>query len=343
MKSKKLRVMALVEKSLVPPDSIEGLSPDDIEPFKTEYDVVSTLRKCGHEVQPLGISNDLGVIRQAIEEQKPHVVFNLLEEFAGEAVYDQNVVSYLELLRLPYTGCSPRGLMLARDKGLSKQVMAYHRIRVPECAVFTRGRAIRRPKRLQFPLFIKSLNEEASLGISQASLVEDDDRFVERVKFIHDRVGTDAIAERYIGGRELYVGIMGNHRLEVFPIWELLFTKMPEDGPRFATAKVKWDRKYQEKWGIKSESAKDLPAGTAELIHRVSKRIYRCLGLTGYARIDMRLTAEGELYVLEANPNPQLALGEDFAESAKAAGISYDQLLQRIVNLGLNRAPGTSR
>ncbi len=335
---KKLRILALMDKSLVPPDSIEGLTPDQIAPFKTEYDVVSTLRAIGHDVLPLGISNDLGVIRHAVEEQKPQVVFNLLEEFAGEAVYDQNVVSYLELIGLAYTGCCPRGLMLARDKALSKQVLAYHRIRVPECAVFVRGRAIRRPARLNFPLFVKSLNEEASLGISQASLVDDDAKFAERVAFIHERVKTDAIAERFIDGRELYVGVMGNHRLDVFPIWELLFTKMPEDAPRIATAKVKWDRRYQEKWGIRSESAKDLAAGLPERIRRIAKRIYRCLDLTGYARIDLRLSPDGDLYVLEANPNPQLARGEDFADSARAAGLSYEVLLQRIVMLGLRRA-----
>ncbi|GMU22281.1 MAG: D-alanine--D-alanine ligase [Phycisphaerae bacterium] len=334
----KLTVLAIMHKDLVPPETVEGLSDEEIAPFKTEYDVVATLHNIGHDVQSLGVASDLRVVRQAVEERRPDIVFNLLEEFDGQAVYDQNVVSYLELLRLPYTGCGPRGLMLSRDKALSKQILSYHRIRVPDFAVFTRGSRVRRPRKLGFPLIVKSLNEEASLGISQASVVHDDDALRERVNFIHQRIGTDAIAEQYIDGRELYVGMMGNQRLQVFPVWELLFTKVPEDVPRIATAKVKWDYKYQEKWGITSRAARDLPPGGAERIAHLGKRVYRSLGLSGYARIDLRMTAEGDLYVLEANPNPQLAFGEDFAESAHAAGLPYDRLLQRIVSLGLRRA-----
>ncbi len=334
---RRLRILALVHKELVPPDTIEGLTDEEIEPFKTEYDVTATLHNIGHEVRSLGIGSDLGVLRRAIEEWRPHIVFNLLEEFDGEALLDQNVVSYLELLRLPYTGCSPRGLILARDKALSKQILSYHRIRVPDFAVFPRGRTVRRPRRLEFPLFVKSLIEEASLGISQASIVEDDEKLKERIAFIHERVGTDAIAERYIDGREFYVGVIGNHRLQVLPVWELLFTKAPEDIPRIATAKVKFDVKYQKKIGIETRAARDLPSGVHEYIAKFCKRIYRSLGLNGYARMDLRMTPEGKVYVLEANPNPELAYGEDFAEAAHAAGIPYERLMQRIVNLGLRR------
>lgn len=335
---KKLRVLAMMHADLVPPDTIDGLADTEIAPFKTEFDVVSTLRELGHEVRPLGVLSDLAVIREAIAEWKPDIVFNLLEEFDGLATYDQHVVSYLELLRVPYTGCGPRGLMLARDKALSKQILHYHRIQVPDFAVFPRRRAIRRPRRLRFPLFVKSLVEEASLGISKASIVENDEQLVERVRFIHQRIGTDAIAEQYIEGREVYAGIMGDVRLKVFPTWELLFTKMPEDGPRIATRKAKWDYAYQKKWGIISKQADNLPEGMDALIPRIAKRIYRCLGLDGYARMDMRLSNDGQIYVLEANPNPQLAYGEDFAESAEKDGVDYADLLQRIINIGLRRS-----
>jgi len=332
-----LRILALMDKDLVPPDSIEGLTEEEIEPWKMEYDVTASLHNLGHEVHPLGVKDDLGIIGKTIEELKPHIVFNLLEEFAGQSVYDQNVVSYLELRRIPYTGCNPRGMMLARDKALSKQILSYHRIRVPEFAVFPRGRAIRRPRKLQFPLFVKSLIEEASLGISQASIVDDDDKLKERVLFVHESIGTDAIAEQYIEGREFYVGVLGNYRLQVFPVWELLFTKMPEDVPHIATAKVKWNLKYQKKMGIKTAAAKDLSPELQTHIVKMCKRIFRYLGMSGYGRIDLRMTEDGRLYVLEANPNPQLAYGEDLAESAEAAGIGYEDLIQRIVNLGLRQ------
>ena len=337
MAVKKLRVLALMHIGLVPP--ADATSREENTEWKTEFDVLSTLRAIGHEVMPLGIYDDLGVIRKAIDEWKPHVAFNLLEDFDGVPVFDMNVVSYLELLRIPYTGCNPRGLMLARDKGLAKKLLSYHRIPVPDFAVYPIGRTkIRRPKRLQFPLIVKSLTREASAGISQASVVEDEQRLAERVRFMHDTFGTDAIVERYIEGRELYVGVIGNQRLQVFPIWELLFTKMPDELWRIATDRVKWSRVYQEKRGIRTEAAQ-LPDGVGEHIQHLCRRIYRTLDLSGYARIDLRLDASGKVYVLEANPNPQLAYGEDFAESAELAGIHYPDLLQRIVNLAMRWRP----
>jgi len=195
---------------------------------------------------------------------------------------------------------------------------------VPAFHVFPKGRAIRRPARLKLPLFVKSVTEEGSRGISQASLVRDDEKFRERVEFIHRQVGTDAIAEEYIEGRELYVGMVGNARLTTFPVWELLFTKMPADMPRIATGSVKWNVEYQKKWGIETQAATDLPAGASERIQKICKRAYRILDLSGYARMDLRMTDAGEVYVLEANPNPQIGYGEDFAESAEVAGIGYE-------------------
>jgi D-alanine-D-alanine ligase len=232
---KRLRVLVLVHPELVPPDSLKGHSEQEINEWKTEYDVVSTLRAAGHEVRPLGVENELKPIRDEIESWKPTVVFNLLEQFHGEAVYDQNVASYLELLRVPYTGCNPRGLVLSRGKDLSKKLLMYHRIPLPAFAVFPPRRKIRRPSRLGFPLIVKSLNEDASWGISQASVVDSDEKLAERVNFIHGSIGTAAIAEQYIEGRELYVGVLGNERLRVFPIWELEFGSMPQGARLIAT------------------------------------------------------------------------------------------------------------
>jgi D-alanine-D-alanine ligase len=331
---RKLRVLVLMHEDLVPPDTIEGLTDKEIAQWKSEYDVVTGLYHLGHDVRPLGMSDSLGVVREAIDDFKPHVCFNLLEEFHGVAIYDQHVVSYLELLQQAYTGCNPRGLMLAHDKALSKQVLAYHRIRTPHFVLFPRRRRVRRPKRLKFPLLVKSAIEDASLGISRASVVQSDDKLAERVAFVHEQVGTDALAEEYIEGRELYVGVIGNQRLDTFPVWEMIFTKMPNGVPKIATARVKFDADYQKKYGITTRAADDLAPGMAEKIARLCKRVYRALSMSGYARMDLRLTDNGRVYVLEANPNPNLEYGEDFAESAETAGVSYEALLQRILNLG---------
>jgi D-alanine-D-alanine ligase len=335
---KPLRVLVLMHKHLVPPQDTSGVDTQTAE-WKTEFDVVTTLRNIGHEAEPLGVEKDLAIIRTTIDAWKPHIVFNLLEAFHNVSLFEPNVVSYLELLRIPYTGCNPRGMLLAKDKGLSKKLMAYHRIPMPEFAVFRRGQKIRVPKRLTFPMIVKSLTEESSLGISQASVVEDEQKLSERVGFIHESVGTDALVEQFIDGRELYVGVMGNQRLRVFPVWEMQFTKMPEDVHRIATERVKWSTKYQEKYGIQTAELKDAPDGVGERIRHLCKRVYRSLELSGYARIDLRLDKDGEIYVLEANPNPQIAQGEDFAESAKRAGMPYNKLLQQIITLGLQWRP----
>jgi D-alanine-D-alanine ligase len=332
---KRLRVLSLVPTGSVPPDSLEDMSEKEIEELKMEYDVLTALQQLRHEARCLGVSDSLRPIRETIEEWKPHVVFNMLEEFHGHVSFDQNVVAYLELLRVPYTGCNPRGLVLSRDKALTKKILSYHRIRVPGFAVFPRGRRFRRPKRLAFPLLVKSLTEEASTGISQASLVGNEEQLAQRVAFVHEHTTGDAIAEEYIEGRELYLGILGNHRLETFPLWEMIWKKLPEGMPRIATARVKFDLEYQKKYGIVTGRAKGLPEGAAERVARLGKRIYRVLGLSGYARLDLRLREDGQLFVLEANPNPDLAHDEDFAKAAEAGGIPYNPLIRRILGLGL--------
>ena len=335
---KVLRVLVLVHKHLVPPDHASASEAEQAE-WKTEYDVVTALQKLGHEVKPLGLQDDLSVARRAIQDWEPDIIFNLLEAFDNIVMFDHNIVSFLEMLRMPYTGSNARGLMLARDKSLSKKLMAYHRIPMPEFAVIRRGQTVRISKRLPFPLIVKSLTEEASLGISQASVVDSDEKLKERVEFIHEHIGTDALVEQFIEGRELYVGVMGNHRLRVFPIWEMQFTKMPNGVHHIATERVKWSVKYQEKHGIQTSELKDVPEDHCQRIQHLCRRVYRALELSGYARIDLRMDKDGKAYVLEANPNPQIARGEDFAESAKRAGLSYEALLQRIVMLGLQWRP----
>lgn len=336
---RKRRIILLCHQDFIPPDTLPDEPSNGMEPWRTEFDVASHLRAMGHEVNVVGVHDDLGVIRRAIEEHRPHIAFNLTEEFHGEAVYDQHVVSYLELMRQPYTGCNPRGLTLAHDKGLCRKVLAYHRVPGPRFAVFPMNRKIRKPARLNYPLFVKSQVEDASLGIAQASVVQDDTRLVERVSFLHEKVGTDVIAEEYIEGRELYVGVMGNQRLQTFPVWEMVFKKLPEGTHRIATAKAKWDAAYQDRMGIEIQAAKGITDPLNERISKLAKRVYRILGLTGYARLDLRLDAEERVHLIEVNPNPDLSYDDLFAESALKAGLDYESLLTRIINLGLqNRA-----
>ncbi len=333
-----LRVLALMHPDFVPPDSTDGYTPKQINEWKTEYDVVSTLRAAGHEVRPLGVQEEIRPVREAIEDFKPHVVFNLLEQFHHEPVYDQHIPSYLELMKVAYTGCNPRGLILARGKDLSKTLVHHRRIAVPAFAVFPMRRKVKRPARLALPLIVKSLSEDGSRGISQASIVHTDDKLAERVAFVHEQVGTAAIAEQYIDGRELYVGVLGNERLRVLPVWELTFGSMAQGARPIATEKVKHDLNYQKRSGILAGPAKDLAPEQYALIQRTAKRVYRTLELDGYARIDFRLSADGIPYFLEANPNPEIAKSEEFATAAQHDGLAYPDLLNRILSLGMSRA-----
>ena len=334
---RRLRILVLIHPDFMPPDSTEGYTAREINVWKTEYDVVSTLRAAGHDVRPIGVQEEIKPVRDEIENFKPHVVFTLLEEFHYQTAYDQHIASFLELMKVPYTGCNPRGLVLARGKDLSKTLVHHRRIAVPAFAVFPMHRKVKRPPRLALPLIVKSLNEDGSHGISQASIVDTDEKLAERVAFIHERIETAAIAEEFIEGRELYVGVLGNNRLKALPVWELKFGTMG-GAHQIATEKVKHDTSYQERVGIVDGPAKGLPPEGADRIQRTAKRIYRTLGLDGYARIDFRLSANGIPYFIEANPNPEIAKSQEFATAARHDGLNYPELLHRILALGIRRA-----
>jgi len=335
-------VKRLQPKVLVLCDAVEPTPPDhDLAVYlagdrKTEADVLRAFGELGNPTDHLVIFDDLELLRQKLQAYQPDIIFNLADQFRNNRAFDQNIVSFLEMHGQPFTGCGSTGLTLCKHKAISKKILGYHRIRVPEFTVIPRGRRGIRPRRLKFPILIKPLKEEASYGISQASFVETDEQFRERVQFIHEKYDNDAIAEEYIAGRELYVSILGNQRLEVLPVRELVFKEVPPDEPKIATYKAKWDEEYRKRWGLQNQFAEDLDTVLVRDLAETCKRIYRLLTIDGYARIDLRVTPTHEIYFIEANPNPILAAAEDFAQSALKAGLSYPQLIERIVRLGLS-------
>lgn len=337
-KRRKLEVLVLAHTSCLPPDDVAALSPKEFLDVKTEHEVLAGLRKLGHHVAALGLTDELAPLREAIQgENPPEIVFNLMEEFRGQTTFDQNVASYLELQGMRYTGCNPRGLMIARDKALSKKILHYHRLPVPGFAVFSKSSRVRLPRHMKFPVIVKSLIEEASLGISESSVVSNAEKLAERVEFVFERLGTSAIVEEFIEGRELYVSVLGNERLQVLPTWELYIDNLREDAPNIATASVKWDLEYQKRRGVRLGRAEGLEPEIQAKLARSSKRIFRALNLSGYARIDYRLSADGTPYFLEANPNPDIGDREEVAQAAAAVGMKYHELLQRVLELGLKR------
>jgi D-alanine-D-alanine ligase len=336
---RKLRVAVLVHPDLVPPATVTETGEElEKAPWKTEHDVVRTLGELGHEPIVVGVGDELSPIRAALFEHKPHLVFNLLEGFADIQTFDSHVVAYLELLRVKYTGCNSRGLFLARDKAVCKQILSYHRLPVPAFALYPKGRKVRRPRKLAFPLIVKGLTLDASVGISQASVVESDAKLEERVRFVHESLDSHALVERYIEGRELYVGLLGNQRLQELPVWELTFEGMREETHHIATEQLKWSAAFQKRNRIASGAA-SLPPEIQKRVSQVCRRVYRALMLNGIARVDLRLDNEGRPWILEANPNPQLSRDEDFAQSARSVGLGYQALIQRLLDLGLSWDP----
>jgi D-alanine-D-alanine ligase len=332
-----MKILTLFDLSipLKPEQYADYMKTDD---WASEAHILATLKKLGYEAVPLGVHDDLDLLISEMRRHQPDLIFNLSEAFRGDRQFEPHIVSLIELLGIPYTGASPQALKICKDKGLAKKILSYHRVKVPHFLISRKASPLRTLGELRFPVFIKPLNLEASEGISQLSFAETKKDALERVRYLHDRFETDVIVEEYISGREIYVGVIGNERLASFPPRELFFREFPENEPRFASFKAKWDDDYRKKWGIRTGSA-NLPEDVRDKLDELCKKIYRVLGLSGYGRVDLRITPEGEIYCIEANPNPSIEKDGDFALSAIKSGMTYDDLIQKIINLGLTPEP----
>jgi D-alanine-D-alanine ligase len=310
--------------------TMENLREEEDRP--TEADVITALGKLGHVVETLAVYDNALAVAQKVTECAPDVVFNLCESFFNERSNEPNIPALLELLRVPYTGAGPDALFLCKDKELAKTVLVYHRIKVPRFVV-SRKRAPRRTlRRFGFPAFVKPLCEESSDGIAKASFGRNEKETMERSRFLHEKLECDVMIEEYVDGRELYISVLGNNKVSILPTQELFFGDLPASEPRFATFRAKWDDAYRAKWSIRNDSAAALPSGLEKKLPEFARRVYGLLKIKGTGRLDVRLTPAGELVFIEANPNPSLARGDDFANAAAAAGMDYETLIQRILD-----------
>ncbi len=330
----KIKVTVLVDENAVPPNDPNFESPS--ENLITEYHVVETLRTLGYEVSVLAVTENIAEVVNSLTEKGPDLVFNLTEHFAGDRRQDKNIAALLEMTSVPFTGTGPAGLMLCRDKGVCKQLLTLHRIRVPNFVTLPLWGTPHVPKSLRYPLVVKPALEDSSEGISNASLVADAEALRQRAAFVHEHWDQPAIAEEYIEGRELYVSVLGNKRLTILPPRECFFEANSDQGPLLLTYRVKWNKQYREKWKISFGFA-ELDAAVLKRIERTCKNTYRILHLRDFGRIDIRLTPDNKIFVLEANPNPDVAYGEEVAEAAEKAGLTYEKLIDRIVRLALRR------
>ena len=324
------KILIIAHPELIPPPEVVT-DPDRYKTaWITEYDVSEALKRLGYEVEFLGLSDNINLLSQKIIQSSPNIVFNLLEEFHHNPQNDFKVVSLLELMEIKYTGCCAKGLLLSRDKALSKKILKYHKINTPHFFTFPRKKRKKLPKNLNFPLIVKCLYEEASYGLTQASIVHDQEKLQERIDYIHNKLDQDAIIEEFIAGKEFYVGLIGNKKLTTLPIWELQFNNVEVPEKEIYTSRAKWNEKYRERKGIDNAAAK-VSTDLEEKIFKICKKVYQVLCLSGYARIDLRVTAQNKVYVLEANPNPNIAQDDEFARSALHKKISYDALIRSLL------------
>ncbi len=310
----------------------------DVEP-EMHYQIANSLRKNGHDVLLFGIRDDPHAMSTQLGEWKPDLVFNATEAFLDNSNLDYLVPALLEAEGYRYTGAPPLALLVTRNKSMSKKILAFHDIKVPSFKSFRVGEIPDDTTNLRFPVIVKPLAADASEGISQASIVYDVKGLADRVVWIHGKFEQPAIAEEYIEGRELYATMLGNgDKVEVLPLVEMVFdptSSRPEE--RIATQKSKWDLAYRNRRGIRNVFARKLAAAAHERLMRTCRVAWRAFWLRDYARIDVRLTKDNEVWFIEANANPFLSYGHDSAESAHKAGLRYDAFIQRIVDEAMSR------
>lgn len=303
-----------------------------------EYQVANALVELGHEVRLLGARDDLGRLMTQLEEFRPTLVFNAAESFRGDAHLDYLYPAFLESGGWCYTGSAPPGLLVTRNKAMSKKVLAWHGILVPGFVTYRPGERVSLVPELRFPLIIKPLQSDASAGIAQASVVYDPDGLADRVAFVHERFQQAAIAEEYVEGRELYVSMLGNgETVELLPLTEMVFDKGIRAEERIATRSAKWDEGYRERKGIKNVFARRIAKAARQRLEEACRTAYRALWLRDYARLDVRLTSTGEVWFIEANANPFISWGHDMANAAEKAGLAYNQFIQRILDAATER------
>jgi len=337
---KPLRVLLLVHDTVVPPPDAAALPRRATWDYQMELDVLRTLRDLGHDVLVQGVGDELRVMLDAIARHRPHVVFNVLSYFRERTANEANLVALLELCGVPTTGCNARGIVLAGDKALSRELLAAHGVPHPAFAVFPPRRTARSlPPPLAFPVLVKTAAEHGSAGIAQASVVRTPRQLAARVALLHRDHGGDVLAEQFLPGREFSVGVLDGDPPRALPVTETWFTRLPVGQHAIVTERCKWDERHQRRVGLRSGPARRLASALRRTLQQLALRSFRALRLSGYARIDFRLDGDGKPHAIDVNVNPDLSIGEDFPAAAARAGLSYPRLVQHLLDLARRPIP----
>lgn len=306
------------------------------DPLHDREEIFEALTKLGHEPS-YHVLDGRNQTLLSLARCGADLIFNLTESYAGDDTMDKNIASYLELLQIPYTGSGPEALHLAQDKSVAKKIFDFHKIKTPNFAVSYKGRTDHSHD-IEFPLIVKPVSEDGSIGIDSGSVVESVKELMERIGYIHEEFDSPALIEEYIEGREIYAAILGNDNPEVLPLIELDLSKLPKGTPRIACQEVKFDHETEAYKVTKSAPVEDLDDETTQKLQDTGLAAFRALKLRDYGRIDMRLNKKGEVYVIEANPNPWLASAAEFTMAAKKGGYSFAEMIEKLVGLAQARA-----
>jgi D-alanine-D-alanine ligase len=305
-------------------------------------EIFEALQKLGHEPSYFELDGKPPSLH-SLSRCDADLIFNLTESFDGDDTKEMNVVAYVDLLGLRYTGAGPHALFMSQDKAVAKKIFAFHGIKTPFFATSYRGR-IEHAHDISFPLIVKPSWEDGSIGIDAASVVHSIKEMMQRVEYIQDEFDAPALIEEYIEGREIYAGVMGSYEsAQVLPLVELDLSRLPEGTPKIASYDVKFEKNTEAYKLTKSCIAENLDEETRKRLEDTALAAYRALKLRDYGRIDMRLAPNGDVYVIEANPNPWLASRQEFAMAAKASGLSYMEMIGAIVDLAMSRYQNTNR
>jgi D-alanine-D-alanine ligase len=317
--------------------SADALEPP-VDPILEQ--IRTALEACDHSVELLAVANDVAPLVDALQQSQPDLVFNLAESFGGKSALESNVAALLNLLGLRYTGSSPAGLLLAGDKSLTKKVLSFHGIQTPEFATVFRG-ALDWAGDIAFPLIVKPPQEDASLGISSNSVVHDLRELFTRIDELQSTFQQPVLVEQFVDGREFYVGVLGNAQVRALPVMELDFSGFPAGVPRIASWEAKWGDdgagSGEQFAGTRSVFPVDLGPALVERMQTAAVEAFHALRLRDYARIDLRVTADEQIYVIEVNPNCYLERESEFARAAAEGGLPYDALIARILELAVAR------
>ena len=334
MLKKKLKILVIYEKLPLKNFQIKNyLSLDD---WESENNIIDALGNLGHKVILHGIYDDISSFIKLVKKEKPHIVFNLCETFNQNRSLEPNISGLCELLNVPYTGADPLTLSLCKDKGLQKKILSYHQIKVPNFVILEKSTSTDILDQISFPAVVKLLTFEASEGICNNSYVRNKQSCLKRVKYLISKFKTKVIVEEFIDGSEVYISLIGQKSVDAYQPVELCFENYPDKKPRLATYRVKWDKTYRKKWGLKVVKWEQNKTQET-ILKNYCKNIFRILNLSGYVRFDLRIKTSNEIYFIEANPNPAIARTDEFFMSINLGGVGYEKMVEKILKLAIHK------